>query len=141
MLKRHLLFAILLLFVTPVVAQHTLTVTITDIRSDEGRLLIGLYKGADTWLHDTQVYRTDEVAPKEGEVVISFANLPAGEYGLALLHDEDGDEEMSFTWMGMPAEAYGFSRIDSRMMREPDFEECRIVIDKDRSFTIDLVHW
>ena len=141
MLKRHLLFAILLLFVTPVVAQHTLTVTITDIRSDEGRLLIGLYKGADTWLNDTQFYRTEDVAPKECEVVNSIANLPAGEYGLALLHDEDGDEEMSFPWMGMPAEAYGFSRIDSRMMREPDFEECRIVIDKDQSFTIDLVHW
>jgi len=137
----HVLSLFLLLFSVGAFAQHTLTVTITDIRSDEGRILVALYKGANTWLDEPKVYRTEEVAAIEGEVSFAFTDIPEGEYGIALLHDKDGDEEMSFTWLGVPSEAYGFSHIDSRMMREPDFDECKIDVKTSTSITIDLVHW
>lgn len=141
MLYRLVPLTFLLIYSIASYAQHTLAVTITDIRSDKGRLLVALYKGADSWLDEPNVYRTLEVAAQEGEVTFDFKDIPAGEYGIALLHDKDGDKEMSFTWLGVPNEAYGFSHIDSRMMREPDFDQCKIIVPKSTSITIDLVYW
>lgn len=135
------LFTGLLFSVIATFGQHTLTVTVTDIRQIDGKLLVGLYRGASTWLEDSQVYQTLALDVTDEEMTFSFTDLPNGEYGVALLHDRDGDEEMSFNWVGIPIEAYGFSHIESRKMSEPAFEECRILLSADTRLTIDLVHW
>lgn len=135
------LFLCLLFSAIATFGQHTLTITVTDIRKIDGELLVGLYRGEATWLEESQVYQTLALNVTDKEMTFQFTNLPKGEYGVALLHDRDGDEEMSFNWVGIPVEAYGFSHIESRKMSEPSFEECRIVLSADTRLTIDLVHW
>ena len=49
--------------------------------------------------------------------------MPAGEFVVAVLHDADANEELSFNLLGMPKEDYGFSRNARAMFGPPPFEK------------------
>ena len=46
-------------------------------------------------------------AAKANDLV--FANVPAGDYALSVMHDENGNAKLDTT-MGLPREGFGFSR-------------------------------
>ncbi len=41
--------------------------------------------------------------------IVTFKDLPAGEYAISLFHDVDADGELDSGFMGIPKEPYGFS--------------------------------
>lgn len=122
-------------------AQHTLSVAITDIRQSDGKIYLALYKGADAWLQAEKVYLTDTIAVRGDGVQLQYTNLPPGDYGIALLHDRDGDAEMSYNWLGVPVEGHGFSGINNRITSEPGFNDCKFAISAPTHIIIDLIHW
>ncbi len=122
-------------------AQHSLTITIEDIRSEEGVLYLAIYQNSDTWLNESATFRQQIVAPKKGTMTLSFSNIPAGNYAVSVLHDMNRDKELNTNWLGMPAEAYGFSNNPGFMMRAPRFSECVFSAGPGSAITIDLVHW
>lgn len=87
----------------------TLHFRVTGIEPDRGgRILCALYKSEDNWLEDDP-YRGTVAFVKDDSANCVFTKVPAGLYGTASLHDEDGDSEMDTT-LGFPDEGYCMSR-------------------------------
>ena len=55
---------------------------------------------------------------------MDFANVPPGDYVLAVVHDENGNGKVD-TLLVVPREGVGFSRNPSMMFGPPKFESAR----------------
>jgi len=75
-----------------------------------GRVHCGLYAAKSKWLSE-HTYR-DATARVSGPwATCIFEGVPTGHvYALTAFHDEDGDGEMDFNFIGIPEEGYAASR-------------------------------
>jgi len=116
----------------------TLIVKITGIRNAEGNIRVAV--------------RTDEtniaaatiavIDPKTLTAEAVFDNLPEGDYGVAVFHDENKNEKLDFTDFGMPLEGYGHSNNPARRQGPPDFNESKFVFSAPTTtITINLIYW
>jgi uncharacterized protein (DUF2141 family) len=55
-------------------------------------------------------------------------DVPAGDYGIALYHDANGNGKMDRNAMGLPAEDYAFSNNALGNMGPPSFEQARFPV-------------
>lgn len=101
---------LLSLYSSGINAQHHLTVSISQLRSNKGHVLISLFKeGAGFPDEPKHAFRKEKLRIYNNSATIAFSDLPAGEYAIAILHDENDDLKMNKTWLGLPKEGYGFS--------------------------------
>lgn len=84
-----------------------ITVTIENITSNEGHVLLGLHT-KDTFLKGQGV-KGQKSEIKDGKVIVTFENVDPGEYAILALHDKNDNERMDFSESGMPQEPYGMS--------------------------------
>ena len=102
------LAAALLLTATPAFAGD-LTLSLTT-RASGGRIAVAVYRDADTLRRGEGAVRTVMVARTGVVTTTTISGLAPGRYAVAVFHDVDGDGRLS-TWpIGLPKEAYGFSR-------------------------------
>ena len=110
-----------------------ITVVITDLRNAEGEILISLYDKAEGFPKDREaIIRSAAVAPgASGQVTIVFEDLPHGDYAIAVLHDEDTSQDMSFGAFHLPKEGYCFSNNVKVRFRPPKFKKTKFTLDGD----------
>lgn len=98
----------------------TLRVTVTGIPSVEGQLFVELYDQA-TYFHYDRVLN-EQIVPVTGrEMTVSLEHVPPGRYLVAVSHDANANHAMDTGWLGIPKEAYGFSRGARGSFGPPDF--------------------
>jgi len=103
---------------------------ISNIDADRGgQIRCALYQNEDTWLNRSQSFKQATAPVSGSSATCVFENVPAGTYGIAALHDADGDREMDQSLIGIPEEGYAISRNEIERMSEPDFDEARIRFD------------
>ena len=114
-----------------------LTLTIGNIRDDNGHVLVALYQGQEAYKsNETDLHQMVKAAKGEAQMV--FENLSPGEYAIKMFHDENDNQKLDFNVLGIPKESYGFSNNVGRF-GEPEFNEARFVIDEENlSIQIDL---
>jgi uncharacterized protein (DUF2141 family) len=76
------------------------------------------------------------VPAQDGIVVLIFEEVPAGEFVVAVLHDADENQELSFNLLGMPREDYGFSRDARAMFGPPEFKKAAVSLQPGESKTL-----
>jgi uncharacterized protein (DUF2141 family) len=101
-------FAVFLLSTRSVLAAD-LIVAVSGLRNQNGQVLIALHDTnasfPNKWSLAVAVKR---VAAQDGAGV-RFENLVPGRYALIAVHDEDGNGEMTKTFIGLPVEGFGTS--------------------------------
>lgn len=65
--------------------------------------------------------------PARRAALIGFANLPSGDYAIALIHDENGNGRLD-TLAGIPREGVGFSRNPPLMFGAPRFAAAKFAL-------------
>jgi uncharacterized protein (DUF2141 family) len=110
-----------------------ITVVITNLRNAEGEILISLYDKAEGFPKDREaIIRSAAVAPDaSGQVTIVFEDLPHGDYAIAVLHDEDISQDMTFGAFHLPKEGYCFSNNVKVRFRPPKFKKTKFTLDGD----------
>ncbi len=61
-----------------------------------------------------------------------ISDLPEGVYGFAIFQDEDGNEEVSKNFIGIPNEPYTFSNDARGRFGPPGFDEMAVSVSGDR---------
>lgn len=90
--------------------QNGIRLTVTNLRNNNGFVLVSLYKEGAGYPDKTeQAFRKERVAIYDKKAVLIFPDVPAGSYAIAILHDENNDQKMNKTTLGLPKEGYGFS--------------------------------
>jgi len=113
----------------------TITVSVNDLRSNEGVILIRL-------LDDKEKQVQQQIAViKEGTMEVYFKNVTAGKYAISYFHDENNNQEMDTGTMGIPKEGYGFSNDARGFMGPPSFKEQVFEVSRDTSMTLKTKYW
>lgn len=136
---KFILLLLLLLCAKTIIAQepeHSLTVTISNIESNEGTIQVGLYNSKSSFL--STPYMSTGTQAKTGSVQVVFKNVPKGVYAISLYHDKDDNKELN-TFFKIPTEPYGVSNNAKGKFGPPNWEEAKFsILDKDTTQSIQL---
>ena len=112
---------------TPVADLH---IDVAKLRSGKGMLRLCLTadpKNFPACVDDARAI-TRSVSATHPEMV--FAGLPTGDYALAVIHDENGNNKLD-TMLGIPREGFGFSRNPTITFGPPRFAAARFQLNND----------
>jgi uncharacterized protein (DUF2141 family) len=134
------LFCSLLFFgnILQAIAQSAnLTVNITSVKSDKGKMMFALFDKADGFPGTQQkAFQLKDAKATKGTTTVTFTNLPAGTYALAVFHDENGDGKLNTNVMGIPKEPYGFSNNARSTFSAPSFKDASFRHEKLQTITL-----
>ena len=116
--------------VPPVLGQTSetaeLTIKIVGIESDEGRMNIAVFNSEESWM-ETRLYE-NALDIEERACSWTIEEVPYGEYGVAVYHDENGNGKHDKNFLGIPKEPYGFSNNARGKTGPPGWEKTRFSI-------------
>jgi len=116
-----------------------LNIQISHLRSNSGFILLSLYKSNDGFPDNAKkAYRTAKIAIKDKAAALKLSNMPAGEYAIALLHDENDDKKMNTNFFGIPKEGYGFSNNVMGIAGPPSFNKAKCTLKESTPLTIKI---
>lgn len=106
---------------TPVVEEsepaikEALSVSITDIRSDYGNVIVMVFPDAQSYnsFDYSKAVGYAELKAKAGTLTTAFPELNDGPYVVSLFHDENGDQQFNMSGE-YPIEGYGTSNAKSK---------------------------
>lgn len=105
-------------------AEEGITLTATNLRSSKGHVLVNLFKDGEGFpATAAKAFRKEKVNITNKKAVVTFSSLPAGNYAVAILHDENDDMKMNTSFLGMPKEGYGFSNNVMGLLGPPSFNK------------------
>lgn len=138
MKKLIFVFVVLLLGGKVAFSQNTLEISVSNIKSTEGYILVSLSVDENTFMKKS--FRDGKVEAVQGQVKIIFKNLPDGEYAISVFHDANGNNELDSNFMGIPKEGFGFGNNASGMFGPPSFSESLIKVSGDMKTEVKLKH-
>ncbi|MCE7069313.1 DUF2141 domain-containing protein [Dyadobacter sp. CY327] len=105
----------------------TLNIEFTNIKKNQGKLWIALYKPEEKFAgkEKPKIYRIVDVKGAAPQYV-AF-DLAPGRYALAVYHDLNSNGVLDKNLVGIPKEPYGFSKNFRPKFSAPKFEDCEFV--------------
>jgi uncharacterized protein (DUF2141 family) len=126
--------------VAPTVTQKTsFTINIDGLRSKKGNVMVCLWKKEDKDFPICSESLTNlKVPATTASVMVTFANLPAGEYAISAFHDENSNNKIDRGFMGIPSEGMAMSGIDmSQGRRErPSFDRAKFTLNGSKTMNL-----
>lgn len=117
-------------------AQHTLKVTVANIKETKGDVMVGLFDNSEHFLKKSKAGKT--VKASANEVTVEFADLAPGEYAVSVIHDLNENGELDSNFMGIPNEPYGFSNNVMGNFGPPSFDKAKVVMNENKVTVINL---
>lgn len=127
-----------LMFVGSILAQEnnkTLTVNISGLDSDKGKVRVALYGRAENYPKKPMIRKTAFIKQKTASV--SFENLEAGTYAVMCFHDENENKKLDFSGFGRPKEKVAVSNNARGRLGPPKFKDAKFSI-QDTDLTLDI---
>lgn len=136
MIKFLSLFSVLFISLSIFAQSYTVEFKIKNVKNNKGYISAGLYNQADAFPEEDGAFKGKKVKAEKDYVKIKFENLPSGNYALAVLHDENNNEEMDTNIIGIPKEGYCFSQNAKAKFGAPSFDKAKFTVDRDKYFTL-----
>lgn len=114
-------------------AQNTLTIEITNLKTDNGTVMIALYDGQE------KVVKKVKGTVKDKTCTVEISDLPAGTYAVQYYHDENDNGKMDTGMFGKPEEGYGYSNDARGFMGPADFEDQIFELKEDMKIVLKTV--
>lgn len=86
------------------------TVTIKDIKTPKGQILMGIYKDDASFDKEIPYKKVQAFKTKISNGTLQVeVKLEPGKYGISLMDDENFNGKMDYNFIGIPKEGFGFS--------------------------------
>ena len=129
-MKLGIITFLVLIYGSFLYGQMSLTIEIDEFRNPkEGNILIAIFTDQLNFKNDISL--KNWIVPKEKLIKGVFketVKLPLGEYGIAILDDEDINGKMSYSFFGIPKEGYGFSDFNHSGFKKPMFSDFKFSV-------------
>ncbi|MDA3912124.1 MAG: DUF2141 domain-containing protein [Bacteroidales bacterium] len=126
MKTRIVLFIAAVLFsISGMSQKYTVEFVIKNVKNDKGVISAALFSGEENFPDKEKALYNTTVSATKGELKIRFENIPAGEYALAVFHDENNNKDFDTNFIGIPKEAYGFSNNSKAMFGLPKYKDAK----------------
>ena len=107
--------------------QGTIVVKVTGLRSEKGQVKIAVFNSPEKWLGEQPIYSS--TINVDGQTVVwKITDVPYGDYGIAVLHDENKNGKMDKNILGIPLEPYGFSNNVRVTFGPPTWEKSKFAV-------------
>lgn len=129
--RRGVFTALAALLAMPIAAvAENLRVIVSNVKSDQGSMVVWVYAGPDRWLSDDVFLKQDlpVAGNRAGDTVTLQLALPPGEYALSVFQDVDGNGEMARNFMGIPKEPAGLSNNAVARFGPPKYKDAKFEI-------------
>jgi len=107
--------------------QATIILKLTGLRSAKGQVKIAVFNSAETWLGEQTIY-SSTINVDGQSVKWRIHDVPYGDYGVAVFHDENSNGKMDKNVLGIPLEPYGFSNNVRVTFGPPKWEKAKFTV-------------
>ncbi len=108
--------------------NNELIINVSALRNSKGFVHISLYNKQKGFPSDpATALRSYSVAARAPEVRLAISDLSPGEYAIAIIHDENGNNILDTNFAGAPVEGYGSSG-SNRRFGPPVWERSRFIL-------------
>ncbi len=104
------------------------TVSVSGVQARGGTLYIAL-QNRSQFMQRAMTSGDLKANPEAGTVTFTMHGVPAGEYAVSVLHDEDGDHQMKREADGRPLE--GWAMVNYSGSGRPDFDRIKLTVRED----------
>lgn len=90
----------------------TLRIRVDGLRNSTGVVGAEIFNSPSGWPEDTVKSLHNwptEIPPGKHEATAVWENLPPGNYGVAVIHDENRNRKLDRNFLGIPREGFGFA--------------------------------
>lgn len=90
----------------------TLRIHVDGLRNQNGVVGAAIFKSADGWPEDMKKALNHWPTPipvGAHEATAVMENLPPGDYGVVVIHDENRNQKLDRNFLGIPKEGFGFA--------------------------------
>jgi len=108
--------------------ESDLTINITNISNDNGQLIIKLYNSEENFLKSS--FQTINTKIINGKSKLVIENIPAGNYAIAIIHDENKNNKLDFNIFGIPSENTAASNNAKAFFGPPSYKNAYFVVNK-----------
>lgn len=115
-----------------------IVIEVYDFENQNGNLAIAIYNSSSTFNSESLYYRDTSIAVSATDMMLEIDSMEAGTYAISILHDADesGDMEMGGFLNLVPQEGFGFSNNPTIGLSEPEFNDCKFVIEDGQSISV-----
>ena len=107
--------------------KATLILKITGLRSVKGQVKIAVFNSSEKWLGQQPIY-SSTINVDSQTVTWRINDVPYGDYGVAVFHDENSNGKMDTNVLGIPQEPYGFSNNVRITFGPPSWEDAKFTV-------------
>jgi uncharacterized protein (DUF2141 family) len=129
----------LILYFLPQNKNNNLTITISGLKPLKGDLYISLHNRPEYFQVADSAFMKIKVEVNEEKETVVFSDIPAGQYAIALYHDENLDGMMETNDKGIPREGYGFST-KSMVFGRPKFSQAEFDVNGNDTVNIKMIY-
>jgi uncharacterized protein (DUF2141 family) len=142
-LKYFFITLFVVLFFCFTAKAATLKVHIENLRNDNGQVIASLFNKKDGFPRDKDAIIALEKsnALHQSSAILTFQNLDAGFYAVAIMHDESLDDDMDYNLIGIPKEGYCFSNNVKPKLAAPRFDETKVWVESDTTIFVQMKYW
>jgi len=116
---------------------NSIEINVTNIKSDDGTIRIGLYKGEENFYRKT--YKSIAVKAKKDSLTVTLDDIPNGTYAISLFHDKNDNKKLDTNFFKIPKEPYGTSNNAKGSFGPPSWEDAKFSVSEQKvSQTIKL---
>jgi uncharacterized protein (DUF2141 family) len=107
----------------------SLIIHVTGFRNTKGKLGAELFTSSAGWPEDVDKSFRHDHFPIEGDhATARFDRLPAGKYGVVVLHDENENKKLDRNLLQVPKEGFGFANNPHVFLAAPPLEKATIPV-------------
>ena len=107
----------------------SLIIHVTGFRNTKGLLGAELFTSSAGWPEDVSKSFRHEHFPIEGDhATARFDHLPAGRYGVVVLHDENENQKLDRNIFLVPKEGFGFANNPHVLLVAPSIEKATLPV-------------
>jgi uncharacterized protein (DUF2141 family) len=111
------------------IANSNLTVEVDGLKSQKGQVCFTLFASNQGFPDNgKRALKGQCVKIKETPQTLTFENLKAGSYAIAVIHDANGDNTLNRNVLGIPTEGFGFSNNPVIRTGPPSFGDSAVFI-------------
>ncbi len=111
-------------------ATGTIIVKAGMFRSNDGPVMIGLYKDPKKFKLKTGPYAVGIADIIDGKIELAFEEIPYGVYALKFYHDKNENSRIDDNIFGFPTEQFGFSNNACATWGHPGFDKAKFTLGK-----------
>ena len=107
-------------------SEGNIVVNMHNFRNDDGKVHVSLFASKEGFPEKSEkASNTISSKIKDQKSTVTFKNIPFGVYAISIIHDENSNFQMDYSWLHIPKEGYGASNNVTANLGPPKFNDAQ----------------